>query len=149
MKDVMIQITAAQSDAERSRDELAEFSTEGQFECRDGSGVIIYLESELTGMEGTETTIRFRPDGAVLSRVGTLTGQMDFTPGERNTFLYETPYGSSTVGLQTQRYNAALNEQGGTLEIEYVVDFDHAFVGTNTLHITIQEQRGNEHGKQD
>ena len=54
-----------------------------------------------------------------------------------------------TYARQIQRYNAALNEQGGTLEIEYVVDFDHAFVGTNTLHITIQEQRGNEHGKQD
>ena len=31
MKDVMIQITAAQSDAERNRDELAEFSTDEAF----------------------------------------------------------------------------------------------------------------------
>ena len=146
MKDVLIHITAAQTDAEQSRDELAEFSTEGRYECADGSGTIVYLESELTGMEGTQTTIAFTPAGAVLSRIGTLTGRMNFNPGVRDTFLYETPYGTTTVGLQTQRYESTLTETGGTLIIEYVVDFDHAFVGTNTLHITIQEQRGNEHG---
>ena len=147
MKDVWIQITAAQADAERrNREELAEFSTDGRYACRAGAGTIYYMESELTGMEGTQTRIDFSPNGAVLTRTGNLTGRMDFTPGERNTFLYETPYGSATVGLQTQRYASTLTEQGGTLDIEYVIDFDHAFVGTNTLHITIQEQRGNEHG---
>ena len=149
MKDVMIHITAAQSDSEQEREELAEFSTEGRYEFEDGSGVIVYMESELTGMEGTRTTIRFTPDGATLTRTGNLTGRMDFIPGERNSFLYETPYGTATVGLQTKVYKSTLTESGGTLDIEYVVDFDHAFVGTNTLHITIQEQRGNEHGKQD
>lgn len=142
MKDVMIRILATQSgDDPREQTELAEFSTEGQYECRDGAGTLTYRESELTGMEGTVTTISFTPDGAVLTRQGNLTGRMDFSPGERNTFLYETPYGSATVGLETQRYASTLAERGGTLEIDYVIDFDHAFVAVNRMRITVTEQK--------
>ena len=142
MKDVMIRILATQTgDDPREQTELAEFSTEGQMHCRDGVGTLTYPESDLTGMEGTVTTIAFTPDGAVLSREGTVTGRMDFSPGERNTFLYETPYGSATVGLETKRYSSALTEQGGTLEIEYVIDFDHAFVALNQMRITVMEKK--------
>lgn len=142
MKDVMIRILATQTgDDLQEQIELAEFSTEGQMECLDGTGTLTYAESELTGMEGTVTTISFTPAGAVSTREGNLTGRMDFVPGERNTFLYETPFGTATVGLETQRYSAALHERGGTLEIDYVIDFDHAFVTQNQLRITVTEKK--------
>ena len=142
MKDVMIRIFATQSgDDPREQTELAEFSTEGQLDCLDGSGTLTYPESELTGMEGTVTTIAITPEGAVLTRQGSVTGRMDFSPGERNTFLYETPYGSSTVGMETKRYASTLTERGGTLEIEYVIDFDHAFVALNRMRIQVTEKK--------
>ena len=81
------------------------------------------------------------PEGAVLTREGNLTGRMDFSPGERNTFLYETPYGSATVCLETKRYTSTLTERGGTLEIEYVIDFDHAFVALNRMRIQVTEKK--------
>ena len=142
MKDVMIRILATQSgDDPREQTELAEFSTEGKLDCLDGVGTLTYPESELTGMEGTVTTIAFTPEGAVLTRQGSVTGRMDFSPGERNTFLYETPYGSSTVGMETKRYASTLTERGGTLAIEYVIDFDHAFVALNQMHIQVTEKK--------
>ena len=142
MKDVMIRILATQTgDNPREQTELAEFSTEGRLDCHDGSGTLTYPESELTGMEGTVTTISFTPEGAVLTREGSVTGHMDFSPGERNTFLYETPYGSATVGMETKRYSSTLTEQGGTLEIEYVIDIDHAFVALNQMHIQVTEKK--------
>ena len=142
MKDVMIRIFATQTgDDPREQTELAEFSTEGQLDCLDGSGTLTYPESELTGMEGAVTTITFTPEGAVLTRQGSVTGRMDFSPGERNTFLYETPYGSSTVGMETKRYASTLTERGGTLEIEYVIDFDHAFVALNRMRIQVTEKK--------
>ena len=142
MKDVMIQIRATQSGEDpREENEIADFSTEGQLECLDGVGTLTYPESELTGMEGTITTIAFTPQGAVLTRQGNVMGEMVFSPGERNTFLYETPYGSSTVGLETQTFVSTLTERGGTLEIDYVIDFDHAFVGLNRMRITVTEKK--------
>ena len=93
-------------------------------------------------MDGTRTTIEFTPRSAMLTREGTVNSRMYFVRGQKNTFLYETPYGTATVGLETQRYRSTLSEHGGELEIGYVVDFDHAFVGRNQLKINITEQRG-------
>lgn len=141
MKDVIINIVATQAtDGASDMDTLAEFTTVGQYTHADGSGTISYLESELTGMEGTFTSIHYTPQGAHLERTGNLISTMDFTPGVRNAFAYDTPYGSATVGLETLEYIPALTKQGGTLDIEYVVDFDHAMVGVNRMHIEIRLQ---------
>ena len=81
MKDVMIRILATQSgDDPREQTELAEFSTEGKLDCLDGVGTLTYPESELTGMEGTVTTIAFTPEGAVLTRQGSVTVSRMGTP---------------------------------------------------------------------
>ena len=143
MKKVIIKIVGSQADdAAQEPEDLAEFTTEGRYICADGCGSFTYQESELTGMDGTRTTIEFTPRSAMLTREGTVNSRMYFVRGQKNTFLYETPYGTATVGLETQRYRSTLSEHGGELEIGYVVDFDHAFVGRNQLKITITEQRG-------
>ena len=143
MKKVIIKIVGSQADdAAQEPEELAEFTTEGRYICADGCGSFTYQESELTGMDGTRTTIEFTPRSAMLTREGTVNSRMYFVRGQKNTFLYETPYGTATVGLETQRYRSTLSEHGGELEIGYVVDFDHAFVGRNQLTNTITEQRG-------
>ncbi len=143
MKKVIIKIVGSQADdAAQEPEELAEFTTEGRYICADGCGSFTYQESELTGMDGTRTTIEFTPRSAMLTREGTVNSRMYFVRGQKNTFLYETPYGTATIGLETQRYRSTLSEHGGELEIGYVVDFDHAFVGRNQLKINITEQRG-------
>ena len=80
--------------------------------------------------------------GMCLNKKGILhvTSRMVFAPGARNTFLYQTPYGTSTVGLETQRYRSTLGEHGGVLDLLYVVDFDHACANRNQLKITVREQ---------
>ena len=141
MKDVIITITATQSTHDASDMEtLAEFSTVGAYTYADGCGTISYFESELTGMEGTFTSIHYTPQGATLERSGNLTSKMEFSPGVRNAFAYDLPFGSATVGLETLEYTPALTDAGGTLDIVYVVDFDHAMVGINNLHIEIRLQ---------
>lgn len=138
---VVITIEGAQADVlEQEPDEQVQFSTDGEYTCVDGCGMLTYPESELTGMAGTLTIITFTPSNAVLKRTGTVTSRMVFAPGTRNTFLYQTPYGTSTVGLETQRYRSTLGERGGVLELLYVVDFDHACANRNRLRITVREQ---------
>ena len=120
-------------------DQLEEFIKNG-FRKSKNSSIVLVAESELTGMAGTLTTITFTPSSAVLKRTGTVMSRMVFSPGARNTFLYQTPYGTSTVGLETQRYRSTLGEHGGVLELLYVVDFDHACANRNQLKITVREQ---------
>ena len=48
---------------------------------------------------------------------------------------------SELTGMETKRYASTLTERGGTLEIEYVIDFDHAFVALNQMHIQVTEKK--------
>ena len=48
---VVITIEGSQADVfEQEPDELVQFSTDGEYTCTDGCGVLTYPESELTGM---------------------------------------------------------------------------------------------------
>ena len=146
MKDVIISITGVQNYPQGS-DDAVELVTEGKYSYRDGHGVLSYMESELTGMQGTRTSFTFTPDEVVLSREGTLTSKMIFREGTKNTFLHDTPFGSATMGLDTHRIHSTLGPRGGDMEIDYVVDFDHAVVGRNKFRINVREQGGATDGK--
>ena len=139
MKDVIISITGIQY-AAHDTDEAVELVTDGKYCFKDGHGKLTYDESELTGMEGTPTSFLISPGEVILSREGTLPSQMVFREGTKNTFLYDTPYGSTTMGLDTHSIRSTLGERGGELEIDYIVDFDHAVVGRNRFKINVKEQ---------
>ena len=141
MKDVIISITGSQYEASGPEDAI-ELVTDGQYCYKNGSGTLTYMESELTGMEGTKTSFIFSPEEVVLSREGTLTSRMVFREGQKSTFLYDTPYGSTTMGLDTHKIRSTLGERGGDLEIDYIVDFDHAVVGRNRFKINVRERAG-------
>ena len=140
MKDVIISIKGTQNDAD-GEDSEVELVTDGQFAFENGEGVLTYMESELTGLEGTKTSFTINPMGVVLSREGSLNSSMIFEKGRKHEFVYETPFGSTTMGVDTKKLNVDFNEHGGDMEIEYVVDFQHAVVGYNLFKINVSEQK--------
>jgi uncharacterized beta-barrel protein YwiB (DUF1934 family) len=77
--------------------------------------------------------------GVILRREGSLNSEMVFQEGKKNFFLYETPYGSATMGVDTRRISATLGEHGGDLELDYNIDFDSTPVGQNTFKINVKE----------
>ena len=141
MKNVIISITGTQNFIQDPSDTV-ELVTDGKYTYADGRGELTYMESELTGMEGTKTSFIFTPNEVILSREGTLTSRMVFREGKKNTFLYDTPFGSATMGLDTHRITSSLGPKGGDMQIDYIVDFDHAMVGRNSFHINVKEQGG-------
>lgn len=115
-----------------------ELVTEGIY-CRTEDGFEIrYHESEITGLNGTETSVEINPDGVVVERKGMLNSRMVFRQGEKSSFLYDTPYGSATLGVDTRKINAKLNDLGGELSIDYVVNMEHAVVSKNMLKMSVR-----------
>lgn len=141
-KDVIISIKGKQS-LENAEGEVVELVTEGLL-AREGEGEysLSYQESALTGMEGTRTTFRVKPDLVTLLREGSYNSQMVFQPGRRHLSLYETPYGALSVGVNTRRVSSSLGEHGGDIEIDYAIEIDHALAGHNLFHINVRERGG-------
>lgn len=136
---VIISIKGKQLYAESGPDEM-ELVTSGVLK-RDSRGgfLVSYQESELTGLEGTRTTLRIEGERVVMLREGELNTQMIFEEGQRHLSLYETPYGTMSIGVRTWSLFVEMDSSGGELEMDYAVEVEHSIAGRNTFRIEVRE----------
>ena len=135
---VILSIKGSQYQGGEPPEEL-ELVTPGRL-VRDGQGgyTISYEESELTGLEGTTTVVRIEPGKVTLLRAGSVNAQMVFEEGRRHLSMYETPYGSLSVGINTRRVKNTVGGGGGELEIDYDVEIDNLLVGRNLFRMNVR-----------
>lgn len=138
-KEVIITINSSQT-VNGSESQGAELITQGTYSIDDGQIRFSYMESELTGMEGTKTDFLVSHEEIVMTREGTVTARMVFQRGKKHLFLYNTPYGALTMGLDTHRILSSLGEHGGGLEIEYDLDLERAHISRNKFKINVREK---------
>lgn len=136
MKDVIITIKGSSPD---ETEETVELVTNGEYSYSSDKTVFSYMESEITGMEGTRTTFTVAPDLVTLSREGTVNATMTFEKGRKHVFLYETTFGATQLGVATHDLSCVLGENGGDMEFTYDVDVDNVLLGTSSFKINVRE----------
>ncbi len=141
MKKVLITVCGIQVTADEPAENM-ELTTEGEYAYDHGTGYFTYEESEITGMEGTTTRFEFSPTETVIIREGSVSSRMIFVQGKKNVFLYDTPYGSMTMGIDTHKIDNKLTSNGGTIDIDYTLSFEHAVLSKNQFHVKIKEIEG-------
>ena len=137
-KDVVISIKGMQK-YDNTDPDVIELVTQGRLTREGGSYTLSYQESELTGLEGTLTTIQVDGEQVTLMRVGEFTSQMVFQEGRRHLSMYNTPYGAMAIGVNTRHLLAELSDQGGDIEIDYSIEIDHALAGRSIFQINVKE----------
>ena len=138
MKAVIISINSLFS-FEEGEEQQMEFTTDGYYFYEDDVGCLSYEETEVTGLEGTRTSLFVMPDQVVVDREGTVTSRMVFKEGLKSAFQYATPFGSATMGINTRRITQNMGLNGGKVEIDYVVDMEHMVASRNKFEITVTE----------
>lgn len=102
-----------------------ELTTEATLtETDDGRIAIRYAETELSGMEGTDTEISFRrddPDLVVIRRSGTVRNTLVLERGKFHTGLYETPIMPLEITTAAWQLENHLTMDGGTLFADYTL----------------------------
>ena len=121
-----------------SDDEAFELMTDGEYSRENGISTFSYVESELTGLDGLLTTFNVEPDRVVLRRGGGLNGDMIFSEKQKHHFLYETPFGSITMGIDTHSIKDNMRDDGGSLEIRYDIEVDNISVSQNLFKIDVR-----------
>ena len=139
MKPVLITVKGIQVSADAPA-ENSELMTEGEYSFEDGCGSFTYEETALTGMEGTTTHFDFSPGEVTITRTGTVSSRMVFVEGKKNVFLYNTPWGSMTMDIDTHKIENAMTPTGGSIDIDYTLSFDRAVVSRNRFSVKIKEQ---------
>lgn len=147
MKDVVISIHSIHGYDLDQEEERIDFTTDGLYSYENGVSRLSYMESEVTGLPGTRTSVEVSPEGIVVNRDGFVTSRMEFREGLKNSFLYNTPYGTATMGVDTRRIRHSFDEHGGNAEIDYVIDMEHVVAVRNRFMINVTEQIGEQtHG---
>ena len=140
-KDVVISIKGMQK-YEGNDPDTVELVTAGRL-MKDKAGYTLsYQESEITGREGTLTTIQVEGEQVTLMRMGEFNSQMVFQEGRRHLSMYNTPYGAMSVGVNTRHLLADLSDKGGDIEIDYAIEIDHAIAGRSVFQIKVREANG-------
>ena len=137
MKDVVISVTGVQQTEEGP--DVLELVTAGQYGVSPEEIRMSWEESELTGMAGTRTTFSVYPRKVVMTREGKVNTRMVFEEGKKNYFLYETPFGAATMGVDTNRVRAELTPTGGEMEVDYSIDVNQQMVRRHRFFIQIKE----------
>ena len=140
-KDVVISIKGMQKYDDADPDTI-ELVTEGRLMRDDAGYTLTYQESELTGLDGTLTTIQVEGEQVTLLRVGEVNAQMVFQEGRRHLSMYNTPYGAMSVGVNTRHLLADLNDRGGDIEIDYAIEINHVIAGRSIFQIKVKEAKG-------
>lgn len=120
--------------------EILELITEGKYYKKNDSFYVTYEESELTGMEGTTTTIKLEDGKVILQRSGENNSQLIFEEGQKHHGFYETMQGLCTVGVFSNNVDINLNEEGGNVSVKYHLDIQNNKIIKNNFHVKIRQR---------
>lgn len=129
---INLHITSSQTNMQGETDTI-EFFTEAKYYEKGGRQYITYKESEISGFEGTNSTIRVNSDEVTLTRFGTINSRMVFKKGRETRAAYATAYGIFDLTIFTEKVNIDVcNSKLNSIYLKY------------TLKINLQEQFINE-----
>ncbi len=118
--------------------EVIELVTDGTLEFHDGGWDICYEESDLTGLAGVTTTFRLEPGQVTLERTGRMQSQMVFRQGIPHESLYKMEFGALMLTVCAQMIEAAISEDGGTVDLQYAIAIENSDAGVVEYHLEVR-----------
>jgi uncharacterized beta-barrel protein YwiB (DUF1934 family) len=138
MKPVKIRIISSVKD-ENGRQQPSEQICFGRMAEKNGTNYVFYEESEVTGMEGTKTTIKWNDERIIILRSGTLDHRQEFCQGLVDKSLYQTPYLKIPLETATKYLYTGFRKGVWNLEIEYSLSHSGQPYGDMKILIEIEE----------
>lgn len=137
-KNVILTVKGTQAVANSDINEM-ELVTEGRYYKKGDAYYITYKESEVTGMNGTTTTLKVAEGKVTLMRFGAVNTQFIFEQGQKHVSYYDTTYGAFTIGILANEVNINVDDSGGEIRVDYLLEIDNNKSGENDFHMLIRE----------
>ncbi len=111
------------------------FETEGKVFEKDDAEYIVYEESELSGMKGDRTVLKFKDGVCTMHRYGVHKSELVFDEGTKIESMYHTPYGN--FEMMTLASRVAFDREAGVAELVYRLVIKGLSESVNKLKIEI------------
>ena len=136
-QNVMLSICGKQKYMDQEPD-VIELVTEGSLEKTENGWKVVYMESNLTGLEGVTTCFEMEPDKIVLTRTGPLKSQMVFQKGIAHESLYQMEFGALLLTVCATKIDYSIDEKGGTVDLGYNIEIEQSSAGVIDYHLDIK-----------
>lgn len=120
------------------KEESIEVVTPGTFYKKGSAYYVVYDETEISGMEGTTTTLKIEEDKVSLIRFGTTSSRVNFKAGFKDISLYRTPYGVMEFCVNPERVDINIDDEGGEIKLVYELGDSGQKISANELFIKIR-----------
>jgi len=115
--------------------------TTGAYTERGNVRFISYKEYDEEEPHKSHTAVLRVEDGKVtLTRAGSET-RLILEKDKRHLCLYDTGFGSMTLGVFTSAIDSTLAEAGGELRVKYTLDIDSNFSSSNEINVLVKRRR--------
>lgn len=137
-KDVVVSIRGFESRPEEEG-QMVETSSPGTYYRKGNQEYIIYTEYLEQGAVShpTRSTIRIQESQVILSRAGSVAGQMVFAVGRSHLVYYNTPFGMMEIRMMTHSLKQEHEEHQIRLLVEYEMTINEQPRGNQSVDIRI------------
>lgn len=142
-KRVWLSIIGTVSDVKSGAEDTMEMMTEGDLYREHNTSCVTYKESEVSGMEGTTTTLKLEDGKVSVIRLGTVNSIMEFEEGTTSLTTYATPYGEMIMGVRTKGICVDYDDDKDPVhvKINYAIEVQGVTNSENRLNIKINRER--------
>ncbi len=136
-KTAKILIRTSQRDRDGSTD-IMEFFTEGKYYEKGGARYVMYKETEVSGMEGTASTLKLAEEEVTLVRSGNVHARFVFVKGQEAHTAYQTGYGIIHMKLNTKDVQVQdTGEASFTVFLDYELQLEGQDALLNEMEIKV------------
>lgn len=99
-----------------------EMAEECKYAYRDGKYYIVYEETQQSQMQGSVTTLKTDGNLVWVNRTGPVNTKLCYEVGRSHSAAYRFDFGVIVMETEAQKIEVALDDEGGTVEMEYLLD---------------------------
>lgn len=123
-----------------NEEDKIEVMTLGHYTEKNGHRYIIYKEYDDENGDQEKTTIVKVESGSKIAiiRPGLYESRLLLELGRRHQCHYRTLVGDLMIGVFTDRISMNLDDEGGTLDVSYTLDFNSGLASRNEFHIEVK-----------
>ena len=112
--------------------------TTGTYTERGGARFIAYKEYDEENPRVAHTAVlKVEPGKVTMMRAGSAT-RLILEEGRRHLCVYDTGYGTLSVGVFTSKLRSSLSRSGGKLHVQYTHDSDSNLSSCNELEVRVR-----------
>jgi uncharacterized beta-barrel protein YwiB (DUF1934 family) len=137
---VIVKVKGQQTDAMGAKNTI-EMMAEGRHYFKRGKHYILYDDKTLAEGQDASTVLKVASDSLTLLRKGAVVSEQYFALGHEDRGIYQTPYGSLEISVQTESLEVTYGTVSGKIDVAYAMIVNGEPQGRNVLHIEVSADK--------